>query len=212
VVSSSLRLSNSGPYSVGQTLNGSFTIVNRGTASITFSRLLIGGRLNGDQTCSGGCPDFTTLSNRTLAPGQSFVYSGSRYLDRTGTYSFFVSYQKTDGSWVTNVPTENGATNTLSINVQSTPPKLTGKSPTYIYASSFDQTVYFQGANLTNTAYMYIQFPSGAGAYIYPPTQIFSRSYSQLGCKIKFGTRGQYYIWTYTSDGGWSNALAVVVY
>jgi hypothetical protein len=212
VVSSSLRLSSSGPYYVGQTLYGYFTITNRGTASITLSRLLIGGRLNGDQSCSGGCPDFSSVSNITLSPGQSYSYSGSRYLDRSGNYSFFVSYQKTDGTWVTNVATENGTISALGITVQSAVPKLTGKSPTYIYASPYDQTVYFYGTALTKTDYMYVQFPSGGTAYIYPPTQIFSRTYDQLGCKIKFGVGGQYYVWTHTADGGWSNAYAVWVY
>jgi hypothetical protein len=133
-------------------------------------------------------------------------------LDRSGTYSFFVSYQKTDGTWVTNVAVENGTINALSITVQNSAPKLTGKSPTYIYVSPYDQTVYFNGTGLTNTNYMYVQFPSGGTAYIYPPTQIFSRTYSQLGCKMKFGSRGQDYVWAHTSDGGWSNALAVYVY
>jgi len=212
VVSSSLRLSSSGPYYVGQTVNGYFTITNRGTGSITFSRLLIGGRLNGDQSCSGGCPDFSSASNVTLSPGQSYSYSGSRYLDRAGSYGFFVGYQKSDGSWVTNVPTENGAINSLTINVQNAAPTLAGKSPTYIYASPYDQTVYFSGTRLTNTQYMFVQFPSGSGAYIYPPGQIFSRSSNQLGCKIKFGSRGQYYVRAYTSDGGWSNTFGVYVY
>ena len=212
VVKSSLRLSSSGSYYVSQTIYGYFTIINRGTGPITFRRLLIGGRLNGDQSCSGGCPDFSSVANVTLSPGRSYSYSGSRYLDRAGSYGFFVTYQKSDGSWVTSVPSENGAINALTIGVQGAAPTLTGKSPTKIYARSYDQTVYFSGKRLTKTQYMYVQFPNGSGAYIYPPKQIFSRKASKLGCKIKFGSRGQYYVRAYTSDGGWSNALAVYVY
>jgi len=212
VVSSSLKLSSGSPYYVGQTISSSFKITNRGTQSITFARLLTGGRLNNDQSCSGGCPDFSSVSNISLSPGQSYSYSGSRYLDRSGTYSFFVAYQKTDGSWVTNVDKENGATNTLSITVQNAPPKLTDKSPSKIYASAKDQTVYLSGTDLSTTDYVSVQFPGGGTGYIYPSTQIFSRTSSKLGCKIKFGTRGQYYVRAHTPQGGWSNSFGIYAY
>jgi hypothetical protein len=213
VVSSSLTLTSGGPYYVGQTLYAYFTITNRGSQAITFSRLLVGGRLNGDQSCSGGCPDFSAVYNITLAPGQSYSYSGSRYLDRAGTYSFFVAYQKTDGSWVTNVDTEGGTSNALSISVQNnTSPLLYRHTPSYVYTGGYDQTVYLYGEQLTNTSAVYILFPNGSGGYIYPPGQIFSRSYSQLGCKITFGSRGQYYLYAYTLEGGWSNAYPLWVY
>jgi cell wall-associated NlpC family hydrolase len=212
VVSSSLRLSSSGPYYTGQTLYGYFTITNRGAQSITLSRLLVGGRLNGDQSCNGGCPDFTQVSNIILAPGQSYPYSGSRYLDRSGAYSFFVAYQKTDGTWVTNVDTEGGALNTLSVTVQTSGPSLTGQYPSSVYASKTDQTIYLYGNLLTNTSTIYVQFPNGNGAYIYPPGQIFYRSNNQLSCKITLGNKGQYYFWAYTPEGGWSNAYGIWVY
>jgi N-acetylmuramoyl-L-alanine amidase len=205
VVSSGLRLSpSSGPYYVGQRINGNFTVVNRGNANLVMSRLLIGGRLNGG--CPNGCPDFNSATGITLPPGQSYSYSGSLTLPSTGNYGFFAAYQRPDGTWNTNLDVENGATNNVSISVQNSPPRLTGHSPPTIYSSPYDQTVYFNGSGLTNIIYMYVQFPNGSGAYIYPPGQIFSRSYSQLGCKITFGGRGQYYVWAYTSDGGWSNA------
>jgi|GEM_PF-674977 len=209
VVSSSLRLSSSSPYYVGQTPNGYFGIANRGTASITFAQLLIGGRLNNDQSCSGGCPDFSVIKNLTLAPGQVYSYSATRFLDRSGSYGFFVAYQKADGSWVTSVPTENGATNSLTINVYGVAPKITAQSPSYIYASAYDQTIYFSGTALAYTDYVAVQFPNGGLGYIYPPTQIFTRTYNQLGTKIKFGGRGQYYVWAHTTDGGWSNSWGV---
>jgi hypothetical protein len=175
--------------------------------------LLVGGRLNGDQSCSGGCPDFSLAYNVTLSPGQSYSYSGSRYLDRAGTYSFFVAYQKTDGSWVTNVETEGGAVNALSITVQDNArPTLYGHSPSYIYASGYNQNVYLYGERLANTSAVYVQFPNGNGAYIYPSGQIFSRSYSQLGCRITFGGRGQYYLYAYTPEGGWTNAYPLWIY
>jgi N-acetylmuramoyl-L-alanine amidase len=205
VVSSGLRLSpGNGPYYVGQTISGNFTVVNRGNANLVMSRLLIGGRLNGG--CPNGCPDFSSATGITLAPGQSYSYSGSLTLPSTGNYGFFATYQRPDGTWNTNLDVENGATNNVSISAQTSPPRLTGHSPPTIYASPYDQTVYFSGSGLTNTIYMYVQFPNGSGAYIYPPGQIFSRSYNQLGCKITFGGRGQYYVWAYTSDGGWTNA------
>jgi Sporulation protein and related proteins len=122
VVSSSLRLSSGPPYYVGQTIYGYFTIINRGSQAITFSRLLIGGRLNGDQSCASGCPDFSSAYGVTLSPGQSFSYSGSQLLSRPGNYSFFVAYQKTDGTWVTNVDTDPGVSKTLAITVQNSSP------------------------------------------------------------------------------------------
>jgi hypothetical protein len=209
VVSSSLRLS-SGSAKVGNTLSATFTISNRGGQSITFNRLLAGGRMDGDPNCTLGCPDFSSTGTLTLAPGQSYSYSGTRTFNRAGTYSYFVAYQKTDGSWVSNVETENGATNTARVTISATP-SLTKHSPSTVYASANDQTIYLYGELLTNTSYVKVQFPSGGVGYIYPPGQITYRSYNQLTCKIKFGARGQYYLWAYTPDGGWSNARAVYV-
>lgn len=210
VVSSSLRLSSSSAK-VGDTLSATFTITNRGGQSITFNRLLTGGRMDGDPNCTLGCPDFSSTGTLTLAPGQSYSYSGSRSFNRTGTYSYFVTYQKTDGSWVSNVDTENGAANTARVTINA-PPLLTRHTPTTVYVSAYDQTVYLYGEGLTNTSYVKVQFPSGGVGNIYPTGQIFYRSFGQLSCKIKFGTRGQYYLWAYTPEGGWSNARAIYVY
>lgn len=213
VVTSSLRLSST-TAKVGDTLNAYFSITNRGGQSVTFNRLLAGGRMDGDPNCTqGGCPDFSSTGTLTLAPGQSYSYSGSRSFSRAGNYSIFVTYQKTDGSWVSNVDQEGGAINSLRLTVNAAPAlALTGHSPTTIYASKYDQTIYLYGTRLTNTSYVYVQFPNGGGGYIYPPGQILSRSYDTLKCKITFGARGQYYLWAYTSDGGWSNSRAVYVY
>jgi hypothetical protein len=214
VVSASLTLSGGSPYYTGQTIYAYFTLVNRGSQAVTLSRLLVGGRLNGDQTCSGGCPDFSSAYNVTLAPGQSYYYSGSRYLDRAGSYSFFVAYQKADGSWVTNVETENGALNTRGITVQNpptSPPSLASHYPSSLYAGPYNQTVYFYGERLANTAAMYVYFPNGSGTYLYPPGQITSRSYSMLQTYITLGGRGWYTFYAYTADGGWSNGHSVWV-
>src|SRR5258708_1951386 len=36
-------------------------------------------------------------------------------MNRAGSYGFFVAYQKTDNSWVTNVPADAGVSNTASV-------------------------------------------------------------------------------------------------
>lgn len=212
VVSTSARLSqSSAPFYVGKTLNGTFTIVNRGNANLVMSRILLGGRLNG--TCPNNvCPDFSAYSNITLGPGQSYNYSGSFTPQLSGNYSFFAAYQRPDGTWNTSLDVENGAAAGIGITVQNAAPTLTGKSPTTIYASSRNQTIYLNGTGLTNTSYGYVQFPNGGTAFIYPPAQIVSRSYGQIGCYVTLGARGTYYFWAYTSDGGWSNALPITVY
>jgi hypothetical protein len=80
-------------------------------------QLTAGGRLNNDNTGAGGYPDFPFAMNITLNAGASYSYSGGQMLTRTGSYSFFVAYQKTDGSWVVNVPTDAGVSNTGSATV-----------------------------------------------------------------------------------------------
>lgn len=87
---------------------------------------------------------------------------------------------------------------------------LISTSPSTIYAKpGYDQTIYVNGTALANTSVVYVQFPNGGYAYLYPPAQVFSRSTNQLGLKITFGTTGQYYLRAYTPEGGWSNALPV---
>lgn len=208
VVTSSLTLSTGSTASVGQYADAYFTITNRGSQSITLSKLLVGGRYNGTECCM----DFSITYNVTLAPGESHYYYGWRYLDRAGTHSVFVAYQKTDGRWVTNVDTENGARKSMSLRVQQNArPILDGHWPN-VSARWWDQTIYLYGERLRNTVYMYVVFPDGGGAFIYPPGQIFSRSYGRLGCKITFGDTGTYYLYAYTSDGGWSNAYPIHVW
>jgi hypothetical protein len=210
VVTASLKLS-SGSAKVGDTLSASLTITNRGGQPITLSRLLAGGRMDGDPNCTAGCPDFSPANNITLSPGQSYNYKGTRKFDRAGNYSYFAAYQKSDGSWVTNVDTEGGAANSVRITVAAAAPVLKNYSPTTVYASNKDQTVYLLGEWLANTSKVEIRFPSGGSSNIYPPGQIFSRANDKLGCKITFGVRGQYYVRAYTPEGGWSNSYGINV-
>jgi len=207
VVTSSLTLSSGSKARVGQSVHASFTITNRGSQATTLRRVLAGGRLNNN--C---CPDFPAANDVTLQPGQSYNYGAWRTMDAAGSYSYFVSYMKGDGSWVTNVDTENGARNSVSLTVEKTaPPSLTRHSPSSVHARWWDQTVYLYGDNLATTRYVYVQFPNGGTAYIYPPGQIVGRSKEKLTCKITFGATGTYYLWAYTAEGGWSNAHAVRV-
>jgi outer membrane protein assembly factor BamB/alpha-tubulin suppressor-like RCC1 family protein len=90
-------------YYVGDTLTAKFTVVNRGTESVTFSVLVIGGR---DPT--GEVVDFENTSGITLNPGDSYVYQGTLTLPgKPGTYHFFSAYQTPDGNWDTNLEVEN---------------------------------------------------------------------------------------------------------
>src|SRR6185503_6902415 len=91
MVSSSLVIS--GNACVGGMLNAQFAITNRGTGAITLSKVLAGGRLNNDNTGAVGFPDFSFSSNITLNAGQTYNYTGTQTITRTGSYSFFVAYQ-----------------------------------------------------------------------------------------------------------------------
>src|SRR5260221_5889705 len=115
MVSSSLTIS--GQACTGGVLTAQFTITNRGTAAITFQRLVAGGRLNNEQTGAGGYPDFSFVSGITLNAGASYSYTGTQTLTRTGSYSFFLAYHKTAGGWITSLSLEAGGTNTASTSV-----------------------------------------------------------------------------------------------
>jgi hypothetical protein len=168
VVTTSLSLSPAGPYTLGQTISGTFTITNKGNAAITFSRLVIGGRLNNDNTCAGGCPDFTFANNITLNPGASFNYSGTQLMSRAGSYGFYVAYQKTDGSWVTNVPADPGVANTANVSVAQatgTPnPVVTSSlliSPNGPYQTGNTLTAQFTITNKGNAAITFTRLVAG---------------------------------------------------
>jgi len=117
-VTKGLTIVQDGPYYIGETINANFTIKNKGTAPITLNVLTVGGRgPKGD----GDVRDFTFKLNITLNPNESYNYEGELKLLENGSYHFFIAYQTADGEWVTSVPTEAGAVNTLDINVNPIP-------------------------------------------------------------------------------------------
>lgn len=213
VVSTSLQiLPKTGPYTVGQQLNGSFSITNRGSADLVMNKVLIGGRVGG-QCPNNVCPDFTPRTNIKLTPGQTYSYTGAFTPSVPGSYALAVAYQKPDGSWVMPVDSEKGTINKLSILVQTPPPKLTGHSPTALSASPNAQTVFLQGSGLAQILYCYVQYPDGKGTFIYIPlAQVTGRSNERLETRIKFAVPGTYYISAFTMDGGRSNALPITVH
>ena len=112
LLTSSLNLSPSSPYVVGQNISGTFGIKNVGFQAISFSSLGVGGRLN------GGAYDLGFIS-RTLTPGESYTFtSGSKQLSSAGTYDFFAAYQETNGHWSVSVPAMPGIVRSRQISVQ----------------------------------------------------------------------------------------------
>ena len=111
-ITSSLQLLQSPPYYVGDTITATFTIENKGTAPITFKVLTAGGRGPGGDT---DVQDFTHRTNITLNPDESYNYQGDLTLPEPGDYHFFCAYQTPDDQWNTDIPTEDGVTNTLDI-------------------------------------------------------------------------------------------------
>ena len=138
VVTSSLRIVQSPPYYVGDTVTAEFTITNKGTAAITFDVLTAGGRDPDDQVA-----DFTWRRDITLDPNESYNYQGTLTLAKAGTYHFFCAYRTPDGNWNTAIPTESGVTNVLDITVSlppNTPPEL---SDGYVEPASGDTSTDF---------------------------------------------------------------------
>jgi parallel beta-helix repeat protein len=96
-------------YYVGDTLASKFTITNRGTESITFDVLLVGGR-----GPTGEVVDFGKSYDVMLNPGDSHAYQGYLTLpEKPGTYHFFCAYhteKHTPGedecNWNTNIDVE----------------------------------------------------------------------------------------------------------
>jgi len=117
VITSSLVLVQSPPYYVGNTITARFTITNRATAPFTFDVLTVGGRDPDNQVA-----DFTWIRSITLNPSASYNYQGTLTLTKVGNYHFFCAYRTPWGDWNTAIPTEGGATNTLDIYVNPTPP------------------------------------------------------------------------------------------
>lgn len=123
VVTSGLTLS-PGPYTVGMTVTASFTITNVGTDSITFNNLLVSGRLNGE------IADFTNRQNVVLNPGQSYTYTGTQNMARTGGYVFYPAYKPLNGDWVTYVAADPGVVRSVNITVSASNDFSVTASPT----------------------------------------------------------------------------------
>jgi murein DD-endopeptidase MepM/ murein hydrolase activator NlpD len=116
VITSSISVSPSAPYSVGQTITGTFSLTNIGTAPVTFAVVTIGGRLNG-----GTVTDFPFHTNVTISSGQTVPYQDNFTFSNTGSYSFFPAYQTQDGIWRIGlnheIPTDPGISDLLTLNV-----------------------------------------------------------------------------------------------
>jgi len=119
-VTESLTILQKEPYYVGQTIDAQFTVINKGTAPMTFNVLTVGGR--GPQG-EADVRDFTFRTDITLNPGGSYNYEGEVKLLDNGTWHFFIAYQTPDGNWEASVPTEAGITNTVDIFVNPIPEK-----------------------------------------------------------------------------------------
>ncbi|HEU4769520.1 MAG TPA: hypothetical protein VFS77_19295, partial [Pyrinomonadaceae bacterium] len=212
-VSTSLTMAQGrGPFPVGQSLNGSFSITNRGNAPLTMRQVLIGGRL-ADKCPNNICPDFTPVSRDvTLNPGQSFNYSGRINLTRAGGYTFYVAYQTPDEKWEMPVKPENGTVNRLSVLVQPPGPVLTKVSPSSTAASANPQVINLYGLRLARVIYAQLRLPNGSITYLYIPlNQVFRVNDEQMRISGKFPGRGTYYVTVWTADGK-SNEFPIVVF
>ncbi len=124
LVSTSLQLSPNSAYQVGQSINGTFTITNRGKSDLYMNRVVIGGRLAG--ICPNNkCPDFGPApGNVTLRPNESYSYSGSFTPAQAGNYTFSVAYENAEGRWTMPVEAENNNKNQLNVAVTSVQPNV----------------------------------------------------------------------------------------
>jgi hypothetical protein len=137
-ITSSLVLVQSPPYYVGNTITARFTITNRATAPFTFDVLTVGGRDPDSQVA-----DFSWIRSITLSVGASYNYQGTLTLTKVGNYHFFCTYRTLWGDWNPNISTEGGATNTLDIYVNPTPPPPNQPpyTPSYISPSNHASSV-----------------------------------------------------------------------
>jgi hypothetical protein len=211
VVSTSLQLSSEkSPYSVGQSITGTFSITNRGRAALDTRQVLIAGRL-GSACPRNVCPDFTIRTNIKLAPNQTYSYTGNFTPRSAGTYTFSVAYQTPDENWVIPVDSEKGNINKLAIVVPVPPPTLTSSSPSSVNAGAQAQSVYLNGTGLSKILYCRVLGPDGKTTFIYIPlSQLVGRSDVLLQTQIKFPVRGKYIITAFTMDKGKSNDLEIM--
>ena len=112
-----VTISPSGPYSVGQTIQARFSIINQGTAPVTLPVLTLGGR---GPKGNNDIRDFTHWTNVTLSPNVPYQYTGVLKLLTAGDYHFFAAYQTTDGQWNCNVGSDRTRSE-KNITVQNVP-------------------------------------------------------------------------------------------
>lgn len=120
-VTGSLTLEQDAPYYCGETIKARFSIRNEGGSPATLAVLTVGGR-----GPSGEVRDFTLKTNIRLNPGETYNYRGELTLSDSGDHHFFIAYKTLDGTWVTDVPAEAGAKNTLDIFVNPIPDEIIG--------------------------------------------------------------------------------------
>jgi hypothetical protein len=141
----SLRMLESPPYTVGQTLTATFSITNKGNTSITFDVITVGGRLGALVV------DFEWRRSISLAAGQKYDYQGNLALQQAGSYHFFTAYRTNDGIWNTSIPSDPGITNTLNITVvQPTGPTISGINPTTPFGSETRQKISILGTSFAS--------------------------------------------------------------
>ncbi len=213
VVSRSLTLTPAaGPFPIGQSVNGTFSITNRGSEALTMRQVLIGGRLGGN--CPNNvCPDFSPVTpNITLNPGQTYNYSGRITLSQPGSYTFYVAYQTPDGKWEMPVKPEAGARNQLSVIVQPPGPVLNNASPTSVAANANAQSINLYGLRLSKVIYAQLRLPNGTITYLYIPlNQLIRINDGQTRISAKFLNRGTYHVSVWTAEGR-SNEFPIVVF
>ncbi len=127
-----VSLSPAAPYSVGQSISGSFTIKNVGFQSLPLQNLGIAGRFN-------GVPYDMNFVSTTLSPGGAYTYNSQPLqLNNTGAYEFSAAYQESNGHWAIRVPAPTGIFRvrqiTVSNNVPSAP---TANAATNVTSNSF---------------------------------------------------------------------------
>ncbi|HYX71430.1 MAG TPA: peptidoglycan DD-metalloendopeptidase family protein, partial [Nitrososphaera sp.] len=159
-ITSSITLSPSSPYNVGQSITAAFSITNRGNTSITFSRLLAGGRLNGSTIT-----DFPTHSNITLTPNQSYYYQSSRSFANAGSYQFFPAFQTQDSIWRLSLNNEIGVAPGVVSVISATVDAGTKPTTTTNFASNVaSTTAQLNGTVNPNGSATYIWFEWGTGS------------------------------------------------
>lgn len=123
-VSVSLNLAPASNYQVGQVIDGSFSITNRGKTDLIMKQMTIGGRLGG--ICPNNqCPDFGPRpADITLRPNETYNYAGKFTPAQAGLYTFYVAYENTEGKWTMPVQAENNNKNKLSITVTENKPNV----------------------------------------------------------------------------------------